>query len=207
MSAVAGTEPSPHSRSDLELPLSMPPRQDERQHHGHAHTGEMSAHAGPLPWGSAAIGLAVHSLAGGVALASAIASDFQLTGRLASAGLGVLIATVVHKPADALTITSLMIRAGAPRRSTHLINLGFALMIPAGALLFLIGTNTIGNGSSAAATLTAAALAFSAGTFLCIALSDLLPELQFHSHDRLKLSIALLAGFSLMAAAALVEPA
>jgi zinc and cadmium transporter len=49
---------------------------------------------------------------------------------------------------------------------------------------------------------TAVALAFSAGTFLCIALSDLLPELQFHSHDRLKLSVALLAGVVLMAVTA-----
>ena len=53
---------------------------------------------------------------------------------------------------------------------------------------------------------TAAALAFSAGTFLCIALSDLLPELQFHAHDRTKLSLALLAGFALMGITALAEP-
>ncbi len=39
-----------------------------------------------------------------------------------------------------------------------------------------------------------AALAFGAGTFLCIASADLLPELQFHSHDRVTLSLALLAG-------------
>jgi zinc and cadmium transporter len=38
------------------------------------------------------------------------------------------------------------------------------------------------------------ALAFCAGTFLCIACADLLPELQFHSHDRLKLTLALAAG-------------
>ena len=38
------------------------------------------------------------------------------------------------------------------------------------------------------------ALAFCAGTFLCISASDLLPELQFHSHDRMKLSVSLLAG-------------
>ncbi len=49
------------------------------------------------------------------------------------------------------------------------------------------------------------ALAFSAGTFLCIALSDLLPELQFHSHDRLKLSISLIAGFCLMAGTSILE--
>ena len=40
------------------------------------------------------------------------------------------------------------------------------------------------------------ALAFCAGSFLCIASSDLLPELQFHSHDRLKLSAALLPGLT-----------
>jgi len=34
---------------------------------------------------------------------------------------------------------------------------------------------------------TGCVLAFSSGTFVCIALSDLLPEVQFHSHDRLKL--------------------
>ena len=53
--------------------------------------------------------------------------------------------------------------------------------------------------------LTCAALAFSAGTFLCIALSDLLPELQFHQHDRVKLSAALLAGIALAWGAARVE--
>jgi zinc and cadmium transporter len=58
----------------------------------------------------------------------------------------------------------------------------------------------------AASSVTAGALAFSAGTFLCIALSDLLPELQFHSHDRLKLSLALLAGMALMGVTAFLSP-
>jgi zinc and cadmium transporter len=51
------------------------------------------------------------------------------------------------------------------------------------------------------------ALGFSAGAFLCIATSDLLPELQFHSHDRVKLSIALLLGLALAWAIVLVEGA
>ena len=58
----------------------------------------------------------------------------------------------------------------------------------------------------AASSITAGALSFSAGTFLCIALSDLLPELQFHSHDRLKLSLALLAGVGLMGVTAFLSP-
>ena len=157
-----------------------------------------------LPWGSAAFGLAVHSLVGGVALASAVTADFQIGGHLGAAGLGVFMATLIHKPADAVTITSLMVRAGTSRWFAHLINLGFGLMIPAGVALFALGLGATGSRSPSA--LTAGALAFSAGTFLCIALSDLLPELQFHSHDRVKLSVALLAGVALMAATAAALP-
>jgi zinc and cadmium transporter len=163
----------------------------------------LESNGGALPWGTAAFGLAVHSLVGGVALASAVAADYQVRAGLGTAGIGVFVATLVHKPADALTITSLMVRAGSAHREAHLINLGFALMIPLGVVLFAAGM--AGAGATAVAAWTSGALAFSAGTFLCIALSDLLPELQFHSHDRLKLSIALLAGIALMAGAAAVE--
>ncbi len=159
---------------------------------------------GALPWGSAAFGLAVHSLVGGIALASAVAADYQVRAGLGAAGFGVFVATLVHKPADALTITSLMVRAGSARREAYLINLGFALMIPLGVVIFAAGV-AAGANSGMVAAWTSGALAFSAGTFLCISLSDLLPELQFHSHDRLKLSIALLAGIALMALTAAVE--
>lgn len=186
--------------------------------HAHDHPGEACAATGSaapanptsvsaakaLPWGSAAFGLIIHSLVGGIALASAVAADYKLGNRLGSAGLGVFIATMVHKPADALTITSLMLRGGSSRGSALLMNLGFGLMIPVGVAFFAVGMG--GLGSRSASFWTAGALAFSAGTFLCIALSDLLPELQFHSHDRLKLSVALLVGFALMAATSAIEP-
>jgi zinc and cadmium transporter len=193
----------------------------ERSTHEHHHeepcATDSSLHASPahsratpststtaLSWGSAAFGLVVHSLVGGVALASAVAADYGRAAQLGAAGLGVFVATLVHKPADALTITSLMLRGGAQRRTAHLVNLGFALMIPAGVIVFALGLGRLN--PSLASKVTAGALAFSAGTFLCIALSDLLPELQFHSHDRFKLSLALLLGFGLMAGAAFLEP-
>jgi zinc and cadmium transporter len=156
-----------------------------------------------LSWGTAAFGLAIHSLVGGVALASAITADFAERRGVGATGWGVFLATVVHKPADALTIVSLMLRSGVSRRLAHLVNAGFALMIPLGVALFMIGLGQLS--PVAASSWTAVALAFSAGTFLCIALSDLLPELQFHSHDRLKLSISLIAGFCLMASTSLIE--
>jgi zinc and cadmium transporter len=166
-------------------------------------TRAAASNGSALRWGSAAFGLAVHSLVGGVALASAVAADYQVRAGLGVAGLGVFVATLVHKPADALTITSLMMTAGAARREAHALNLGFALMIPLGVALFAVGM--AGARQSTVAAWTSGALAFSAGTFLCIALSDVLPELHFHSHDRLKLSIALLAGIVLMAGTAAVE--
>ena len=157
-----------------------------------------------LHWGAAAFGLAAHSLAGGVGLASAVAASSASRHGLGATALGVFLATLFHKPADALTIVSLMLRAGVPRLQAHLVNLGFALMIPLGVLIFFLGLR--GMTASGGITLTSNALAFSAGTFLCIALSDLLPELQFHAHDRMKLSGALLAGFLLMALSAAGEP-
>jgi zinc and cadmium transporter len=182
--------------------------------HGHGHSAGLVDEAAPggsrgqvkgaaLHWGAAAFGLAVHSLAGGVALASAVAANHDEGRRLSAAAWGVFLATIIHKPADALTIVSLMLRAGASRKVAHLVNLVFALMIPLGACAFFLGAH--GLAPTASAALTANALAFSAGTFLCIALSDLLPELQFHAHDRLKLSLALLGGFALVAAASAIE--
>jgi zinc and cadmium transporter len=176
-------------------------RQSQAVHpHGHR-PGSSSVDL--LSWGTATFGLAVHSLVGGVALASAIAADFREQRWVGATGWGVFLATVVHKPADALTIVSLMLRSGVPRRLAHLVNLGFSLMIPLGVVLFTLGLGQLSPG--AASRFTAIALSFSAGTFLCIALSDLLPELQFHQHDRLKLSIGLLAGFLLMAATSALE--
>jgi zinc and cadmium transporter len=151
-----------------------------------------------LHWGAAAFGLTLHTLSGGMALASAV----RLDGGMGSSAVGVFFATLVHKPADALTIVSLMLRAGVPSGRAHLVNLGFSLMVPLGAAIFWLGTELLGNSSQ---TITSNMLAFSAGTFLCIALSDLLPELQFHEHDRWKLSVALLAGLALMALAGQIE--
>ncbi len=165
--------------------------------------GDAGTKGTALHWGAAALGLAVHTLVGGVALASAVTADLAVHGGLRGAAWGVFIATLVHKPADALTIVSLMLRDGVSKTTAHLVNLGFSMMVPLGAILFVVGMR--GLNAEFSSDVTANTLAFSAGTFLCIALSDLLPELQFHEHDRVKLSLALLAGVALMAAAGGIE--
>ena len=69
--------------------------------------------------------------------------------------------------------------------------------IPVGVLAFQLGVGGASVDPASSGTLIPRALAFSAGTFLCVSLSDLLPELQFHQHDRFKLSAALLLGLGL----------
>jgi zinc and cadmium transporter len=86
-----------------------------------------------------------------------------------------------------------MTASGSSRFSRHLLNALFSLVSPAGAILFYLGASRFADSNG---VLLGCALAFCTGTFLCIASSDLLPELQFHSHDRFKLSVALLAGLS-----------
>ena len=82
--------------------------------------------------------------------------------------------------------------------------MGFGLTVAAGVLAFRLA---IGNTWDVTLKnqITGAALAFSAGTFLFIALSDLLPEVQFHRHDRVPLFLMLILGVVLMAGIALLE--
>jgi zinc and cadmium transporter len=52
-------------------------------------------------------------------------------------------------------------------------------------------------GAAGHTALVGAALGMAAGVFICIALADILPEVSFHSHDRAKLSVALVLGILL----------
>src|SRR5208282_6453293 len=145
-----------------------------------------------LSWVGTALGMTLHSLLDGLALAAAVEAGAHNHVRLA--GLGVALVVILHKPFDAMAISTLMTAGGSSRFLRHVLNGLFALVSPIGAVLFYFGASHFA-GSNAA--FLGCALAFCAGTFLCIASSDLLPELQFHSHDRFKLSIALIAGLAI----------
>jgi zinc and cadmium transporter len=164
---------------------------EPHEHEHHAHTlAEKSARQ--LSWIGTAAGLSLHSLLDGLALAAAVEATSSSHAGLA--GLGTALAVILHKPFDAMAVSTLMATGGSSRGSRQLWNILFALATPLGVALFYLGANHLADSS---AVFLGCALAFCAGTFLCIASSDLLPELQFHSHDRLKLSIALLAGIAL----------
>jgi zinc and cadmium transporter len=157
--------------------------------HGAFHHTLAEQSANQLSWAATTVGMAFHSLLGGVALAAAVAAEGGGAGGLV--GLGTALVIILHKPFDAMAVSTLMAAGGCSRFARHLLNGLFALVTPLGALLFYAGASHLFGSNPA---FLGCALAFCAGTFLCIACADLLPELQFHSHDRIKLSLALAAG-------------
>lgn len=175
----------------------------EHHDHGHVHHEKTLAakSAKQLSWVGTAVGLTLHSLLDGLALAAAVEAGTQ--GAIGMAGFGVALAVILHKPFDALAVSTLMAAGGRSRISRQLLNSLFALATPLGVALFYFGATQFAESN---AVFVGCALAFCAGTFLCISCSDLLPELQFHSHDPLKLSIALVLGLGVAVLIGVVDP-
>ncbi len=170
--------------------------------HDHDH-GDDTHH--DITWGGAAVGMTLHSIVDGIALAASVQHGDDTSWL---AGFGTFLVILLHKPFDSLTIGMLMARGNRSTVWRHMVNGLFALAIPVGVLLFyFLKDRTTGGAAGNADLFIAHALAFSAGTFLCISLSDLLPELQFHHHDRVKLTIALVLGLAVAYAAAHLEAA
>ncbi|MEC9092176.1 MAG: ZIP family metal transporter [Planctomycetota bacterium] len=139
-------------------------------------------------------GMAVHTILDGFALASSAAIESRESEGISLIAFGTFLAVLLHKPLDALSITSLMQRSGVSKQYQLLANLSFALACPLGVFLFWIGAF---NWFAETHLVIGLTLAFSTGFFLCIALADLLPEVHFHSHDRGKLSMSLVVGILL----------
>jgi zinc and cadmium transporter len=169
--------------------------------HEHCHHSLAEQSARRLSWVGAAVGMTFHSLIDGVALAASVRAEADSHGAWLR-GVGAFLVILLHKPFDAMAISTLMAAGGKSKYACHLVNGFFALAIPLGVGLFYLGINQSG---TVAEQVLGAALAFTAGTFLCISTSDLLPEIQFHTHDRVKLSLALMAGLGLAVVIGLFE--
>lgn len=139
------------------------------------------------------LGLSLHTIIEGVTLGAG--TRMAIDEMSALPGLAIAIAIVLHKPLDAYSITALMRSMNHSTRMRLLVNIAFALICPLVAIATfffvtplsgVLGTSVIGY-----------ALAFGVGAFLCISLSDLLPEISFHQHDRAKLLFTLFFGIAL----------
>lgn len=150
--------------------------------HDHAHLPEQKMGAVGL-----LAGLCVHTIVDGVALGAVLVSA-AASASLASAG--VFLAILLHKPLDALSIETVMSATGWSSVARWSAGISFALLCPVTAALFYFGATPFFSSE----LWLPAILAFAAGAFICIALGDLLPEVQFHSHDRLRLTLLFLLG-------------
>jgi zinc and cadmium transporter len=184
----------PHHDHTHDPPVSLLPICDHadagHDHHAHDHGHKPAAR---FSWTGALVGMTVHSLVDGMALAAAIHADTSSGQSIMFAGLGTFLAVIMHKPFDSLAIGTLMSNAHIKPSEQHMVNLLYAFMAPLGVGIFFLGSVNL----SEFHQLLGIALSFAAGAFVCIATSDLLPELHFHSHDRGKLSIALLLGIAM----------
>lgn len=174
--------------------------------HGCDHSGGHDHHHADAPasaswgWCGALAGLAVHSLADGAALAASAESGSGAAGIFA--GVTTFLAILLHKPIDAALIAALMLSSGTSPSLRRWVNLAHAALVPLGAAAFVLLAGIAGDARS---DLLGTALAVSAGAFLCIAAADLLPEVEFHSHDRVLLSATLALGITLAAGISRVE--
>jgi zinc and cadmium transporter len=171
----------------------------QHEHHGHDHHHQQAPNAAwRFSWLGLAFGLVLHSFFDGVAMGAQLAADLHPEHAVSFPGGGVFLVVLLHKPLDAMAITTLMSSGGWSTRSMLAVNVAFAAVCPAGAALFFLGAG----GHTA---VVGAALALAAGVFICIALADILPEVSFHSHDRLKLSVGLILGVLLAILIGLLE--
>lgn len=165
---------------------------DHEHHDCDHHDHEMEIRRTDIGWVGLAFGFAIHTILDGITLASKVGASHEEASW--TLGLGTFLAILLHKPLDAWAIGSLMAAKGWDRKKRSMVNILFALMCPLGAILFYYGVSSFADSRD---FIFGISLAFSAGIFLCVSLSDLLPEVHFHSHDRLALSSMLLFGVAI----------
>ncbi len=157
--------------------------------HVHAHRGTgCEVHTMGM---AAFVGLSLHTMIDGFALGAASSEP--------ALGFLVFLAILAHKLPSSFSLSAILRAEGYSRRRALAMNATFATMVPLGAAVYLAVRGLVHTPN-----FTAYALAASAGTFLHLALSDILPDLHRRGTSKMTLSAALLVGVSMMGALRLV---
>lgn len=135
---------------------------------------------------SAGIGICAHSLTDGIALGSGL-----LLSGTSDLGFVVFLTIFFHKLPEAFALTCVLVHEAHAKSRIVFFNLLLILTIPLGALsVRLLGMTH--------PSVTGAALAFSAGTFLHVSLSDLLPHVHEHAEKQVPIVVSFLLGLAAM---------
>ena len=134
---------------------------------------------------TAFVGLSTHTIFDGIALGSAVKEGV---------GMMALLAITSHKVPSSLSLASILKTEGKGTRSILTYAALYGMMVPAGVGLYYAFDAVL-----RFEALAPRALAFSAGNFLYVAVSDLLPHVNRHGKDRRGRNlVALTAGLVLM---------
>ena len=137
------------------------------------------------PLGMAAVvGISAHALTDGIALGSGL--------MVSQLGFVVFLTIFFHKLPEAFVLTMILLHEAQGRARIVFFNLILIAMVPLGAFL---ARSVIGTGNLRFAGI---ALAFSAGTFLHISLSDLLPHVHEHAERQMPIYLSFLIGLVAM---------
>ncbi|HWP22639.1 MAG TPA: ZIP family metal transporter [Candidatus Binatia bacterium] len=110
------------------------------------------------------LGISLHSLLDGIALGAGLI--------LPQLGPVVLLAVIIHKMPDSMSISSILLSAGWERRQVGFLSVLFSLTTPIGALIAYLFFRSLSPEN------VAVAIGVSAGTFLAIATADILPQVH-----------------------------
>lgn len=152
-------------------------------HWHHHHAGKEKEHTRPLGM-LTLVGDAVHNFFDGVAIAAAFLVDVPL-------GITTTLAIALHEIPQEIGDYALLLYSGYSKAKALLFNFISAITAIAGAVLFYFFSGAVEH-------VAGYALAFTAGMFLYIAATDLLPEL--HKEKKMKNSLLQLACILLGAA-------
>ncbi|MCY2960424.1 MAG: SO_0444 family Cu/Zn efflux transporter [Planctomycetota bacterium] len=147
-----------------------------------SHTRGASSNPHAMLWSATYVGLALHAATAGIALSGILEMP---------EGRGQFLASIlVHKATECFSLATVMRLAGLPTSRSVVLLALFALIEPAGLML----------GGELAAAMPAAApilTGFACGTFLYVAVADLLPEV-FHGAGSTRVKVgAVLAGVAI----------
>ncbi|MFM2153371.1 MAG: hypothetical protein RL199_1806 [Pseudomonadota bacterium] len=133
------------------------------------------------------VGLALHTLGDGLALGASSAD--------AAVAPWVFLAIAAHKIPSAFALASILVRARARPAKVLGASTALGAMVGVGALFYL-GAGALF--AFDAASVTPWAVGFSAGSFLHVVVTDLVPDLHRHGHDRRAVVGWFLGGLALM---------
>jgi zinc and cadmium transporter len=143
---------------------------------------------------AAFVGMSLHTAVDGFALgAASVGTDV---------GFLVFLAILAHKVPSSFSLSAILRDEGWSRGRALAMNAAFALMVPVGAGVYLLVSRVADAGA-----FTFYALAASAGTFLHLALSDIVPDLHRRGGSRVLVPGAMLAGIGAMWALRLLHHA